>query len=179
MDGKIENYDKIFLPGSPVKDRRYLVGREQEIIDLKNILKRSGQHAIVIGDRGVGKTSLVKLVLDEKEYNDCWRTCDTNTSFTDVFKSLLQRCGVDFRGMEETNETSLQPRPGAPLLACNVWLEDQIGSLSDLSHYDHLYWPWRERYRALRGRDPVDPKRSFLMAVKGCLDRLAARRQRQ
>ena len=79
--------------------------------------------------------------------------------------------------MEESKEACQQPRPGAPLLACNVWLEHQIGSLSDPNRYDHLYWPWRERYRALRGHDPADPKRSFLMAVKGCLNRLAARKQ--
>ena len=81
-----------------------LVGREQEIKDLENIINRPGQHAIVIGDRGVGKTSLVKLVLSKKRYNDIWRTCDVISSFSHVFKSLLKNCGIDFRQFEESNE---------------------------------------------------------------------------
>lgn len=48
---RLKEYDQIFLPGSPTKDMRYLVGRDQEIKDLENIIKRPGQHGIVIGSR--------------------------------------------------------------------------------------------------------------------------------
>lgn len=106
VDNRIEKYDQIFVPGSPITKKEYLLGREQEIKDLQNILKRPGQHAIIIGDRGVGKTSLVKQVLRETDYKALWRTCDPGSSFHIVFRNLLEDGGIDFRALEETDETS-------------------------------------------------------------------------
>jgi putative ATPase len=112
---KIDRYAQVFLPGSPILDRRYLFGREQELTDLRNVLARPGQHAIVIGDRGVGKTSLAKQALRESELKAVWRTCDTKSSFHVVFHDLLKDCGVDFRDHEYTAEEATRGTlKGAP-----------------------------------------------------------------
>lgn len=102
---KIEKYEEIFVPGSPIRDKRYLFGRKQEFSDLQNILRRPGQHAIIIGYRGVGKTSLVKQVLKETNYLSCWRTCDPDSSFSEVFQDLLKNCGIDFNKTQTLEET--------------------------------------------------------------------------
>jgi hypothetical protein len=62
--------------------------------------------------------------------------------------------------------------PGAPPLACNLWLEEEIGRMEGTQRYSHLFKPWLEHYRALRGYYPADPRRSFRAAVKGSLKRL-------
>ena len=106
--GKAKKYDQIFVPSSPIKDRRYLFGREQEVKDLQNLLRRPGQHAIVTGDRGVGKTSLVKQVLRDGKFKAIWRTCDPDSSFSDVFSSVLTECGFNLGDLEESNETTTE-----------------------------------------------------------------------
>lgn len=67
-------------------------------------------------------------------------------------------------------------RPGAPPLACNVWLEEQLARLGDRSAVDTLYRGWLIRYRALRGFFPHDPRRSFRAAVKSAQARLERKR---
>ena len=68
-----------------------------------------------------------------------------------------------------------QVRTGAPVLACNVWLEEQLAGLGkDRPGRRRLFRPWLAQYRLLRGCDPVDPMRSFRAAVAGCEQRLRA-----
>lgn len=67
---------------------------------------------------------------------------------------------------------------GAPVLPCNVWLEEQLAHLpnpADPEARRRLFTPWLTRYRALRGCDPADPIRSFRAAVQGCEHRLRRR----
>jgi hypothetical protein len=71
---------------------------------------------------------------------------------------------------------------GAPPLACNVWLEEELRRLPDPERQAHgLYEGWLERYIALRGAAPAEPRRSFRAAVRSRLDRIrgepAGRRQ--
>lgn len=63
-------------------------------------------------------------------------------------------------------------RPGAPLLACNQWLEDELACLPDPDDYIVLYAGWLKRYHAARGYYPQDPRRSFRAAVAGARRRL-------
>lgn len=64
---------------------------------------------------------------------------------------------------------------GAPPLACNVWLEEQLAQLPDPTQYHHLYTTWLAHYVTLRGYEPLDPRRSFRAAARSCLKRLRAR----
>ncbi len=67
-------------------------------------------------------------------------------------------------------------RTGAPVLACNVWLEEQLAEVGkDRPGRRRLFSQWLTQYRQLRGCDPVDPMRSFRAAVAGCEHRLARR----
>lgn len=62
---------------------------------------------------------------------------------------------------------------GAPLLACNQWLERELARLVHEDQINALYNPWLARYIALRGFRPQDPRRSFRAAVAGAQKRLA------
>ncbi len=72
---------------------------------------------------------------------------------------------------------SERPREGggAPPLACNVWLEEQMSLLANPEHYHHLYATWLAHYAKLRGYEPVDPRRSFRAAAQSCLRRIRIR----
>lgn len=148
---KIEKYDQIFVPGAPVKQRRHLVGREQEITDLKNILRRPGQHAVVIGDRGVGKTSLVKHVLADLKYQILWRNCDPLSSFRTLFRDALEEGGAEFLKHEETTESKTEGTfEGAPLGIGARGKIEQKHSTKSQDLFDKDITPWTI-FKALEG----------------------------
>jgi hypothetical protein len=67
-------------------------------------------------------------------------------------------------------------RTGAPVLPCNIWLEEQLAALGpERRGRRRLFRPWLEQYHKLRGVEPADPLRSFRAAVAGCEKRLAQR----
>lgn len=54
--------DEIFTPSAPVARRDLFAGRAEALSALETIVTRAGRHAIVFGERGTGKTSLVALL---------------------------------------------------------------------------------------------------------------------
>jgi hypothetical protein len=48
----------IFTPHSPIDDISHFFGREEEASRFVSVINTQGQHVLVYGDRGVGKTSL-------------------------------------------------------------------------------------------------------------------------
>lgn len=52
---------RTFNPSGPVRDRELLQGRVDEIARVLSAVSQPGQHVILFGERGVGKTSLASL----------------------------------------------------------------------------------------------------------------------
>lgn len=51
----------VFTPRSPVREIRFLQGRDELIEDIRGALYHLGAAIVIYGERGVGKTSLAKL----------------------------------------------------------------------------------------------------------------------
>ena len=57
---------------------------------------------------------------------------------------------------------ALHSMPGAPQLACNRWLFEQLANPAFAGRAaTKLYPAWLEQYRAIKGYYPIDPRRSF------------------
>lgn len=52
----------LFKPKTPVDDDKLFAGRIGQINDLLDVVYEPGGHAIIFGERGVGKTSLAKII---------------------------------------------------------------------------------------------------------------------
>lgn len=52
----------LFKPKTPVDDDKLFAGRLHQINDLLDVVYEPGGHAIIFGERGVGKTSLAKII---------------------------------------------------------------------------------------------------------------------
>jgi len=83
------DYSKIFVPGAPVYSLDYLFGRDQERIDLVNTLNRPGLQPIVVGNRGVGKTTLVKLTLPSITGTELTISCNAQLTYSSFVQILL------------------------------------------------------------------------------------------
>lgn len=61
VDAALAVLREIFRPASPTVDRRLFRGREVELNRLVSAIQEVGRHAVVYGERGVGKTSLALM----------------------------------------------------------------------------------------------------------------------
>lgn len=85
-----------FSPGSPVQERDLFSGRATQIASLEDAVNQRGRHAIVFGERGVGKTSLanvLQLVLHRpnKELIYVRVNCDPIDSFASLWRKVFKR----------------------------------------------------------------------------------------
>lgn len=54
--------NQIFDPKSPIDDDKLFSGRLEQINDVLEAVYQKGGHAVIFGERGVGKTSLAKII---------------------------------------------------------------------------------------------------------------------
>ncbi len=49
---------RVFSPAAPIDERALFAGRRRQLRAVIDAISQRGQHAIIYGERGVGKTSL-------------------------------------------------------------------------------------------------------------------------
>jgi len=104
-----------------------------------------------------------------------------------TLETVVQQCATVFAmqypvvSSVAAPHSALSNEAGARPLACNRWLAEQLARLGEAGAPEPaaLYRPWLEQYRALRGDEPADPRRSFRAALNTARRRLrrAARRK--
>jgi Cdc6-like AAA superfamily ATPase len=53
---------QIFTPAAPIGTKSLFAGRKQQLLQVVDAINQPGQHAILFGERGVGKTSLANML---------------------------------------------------------------------------------------------------------------------
>jgi hypothetical protein len=89
-----------FTPHKPIKDSDLLFGRQFEVSRLVEHLNTPGQHAILFGDRGVGKSSLANIACEVILQNFVGgnlirKRCDSVDTFVSIVSEPLSRVGID------------------------------------------------------------------------------------
>jgi hypothetical protein len=85
-----------FRPAAPIDRRDLFWGRAEQIGELFAVVAQPGQHAVVYGERGVGKTSLglvIKELLQGANVLSAWATCDASDDFSSVWRKALGEIG--------------------------------------------------------------------------------------
>lgn len=86
---------RVFTPTSPIDGRALFAGREEQVRLIVDVVNQKGQHAIVYGERGVGKTSLAN-VLSEFLTNPGAAilaprvNCDSTDTFDTVWRKIFE-----------------------------------------------------------------------------------------
>ncbi|WP_417498934.1 AAA family ATPase [Methylophaga sp.] len=99
---------KIFTPHTPVDEIKHFFGREEEAERLVSVINSPGQHILVYGDRGVGKTSLSKTackvllqgIIQQGEFFE--KRCDSGDVFASIVEEPLEAVGVDLALKEQS-----------------------------------------------------------------------------
>jgi Cdc6-like AAA superfamily ATPase len=61
---RIARVAEIFTPGAPIDSLSLFGGRMEQVLDVINTVGQRGQHVMLYGERGVGKTSLANVLSD-------------------------------------------------------------------------------------------------------------------
>ena len=80
-----------FSPATPITSRDLLAGRIRQLGDLFDVARQAGQHSVVYGERGVGKTSLATVTasLMESTMIVVRVNCYASDTFTTVWAKVL------------------------------------------------------------------------------------------
>jgi energy-coupling factor transporter ATP-binding protein EcfA2 len=81
-----------FRPAAPIDRRSLFSGRSEQIGELFSIAAQPGQHAVIFGERGVGKTSLAAVTAEMFKSANILvarATCDVSDDFASVWRKAL------------------------------------------------------------------------------------------
>jgi Cdc6-like AAA superfamily ATPase len=95
-----EEITESFSPGAPVQERDLFAGRQEQLNKLIDAVQQRGRHAVVFGERGVGKTSIANilgLVLRSplREVIAVKVNADPKDTFTSIWKKVFKRLNYE------------------------------------------------------------------------------------
>jgi Cdc6-like AAA superfamily ATPase len=89
-----------FSPGLPLEDVNLLAGRKKQLDRLVDIVMQRGYHAILYGERGVGKSSLAntfstKLLGGLRDLTFITVNCDPSDDYASVWRKVFRGLSVN------------------------------------------------------------------------------------
>ena len=101
----------VFTPHTPINQENLFRGRINEVQQILSTLNTPGQHVLLFGERGVGKSSLANIASNKlikiagKEL--VVKRCSKSDSFSTIFEDVLLKCGVDISISTKNNTSSV------------------------------------------------------------------------
>lgn len=81
---------QVFTPAAPVSDVRLLKGREVVLEDIARAMARKGATIVLYGERGVGKSSIAKIVAQFAPGTPCYYSASAEDTFETICSTVLQ-----------------------------------------------------------------------------------------
>jgi Cdc6-like AAA superfamily ATPase len=128
---------QLFTPSTPIAVAEFFSGRTKEIDQLFEAVAERGRHAILFGERGVGKTSLSQIIpfilpRGIRQVHHIRKAADPSDTFTSIWRKV-------FRDIQITAEIEGKPTkmPIADLYAGReINPDDVVRELSSFNHND-------------------------------------------
>lgn len=97
-----ERLHQLLKPSAPIDTIEHLWGREEQLNEIKRALYAHGRHAFILGDRGVGKSSLAQTTayaIQSSDNTPVIVTCDHQSTLSSIILKALKAAinSVDFR----------------------------------------------------------------------------------
>jgi Cdc6-like AAA superfamily ATPase len=168
----MEAVGRAFSPAAPITDRDLFAGRQAQLRTLGRVVAQRGQHAVIYGERGVGKTSVARVTqaLLEESVLTAYYTCNSADVFETIWTGILGEIGVVSRAPNLGFGHAVRQVVGSAvdLLAAEVGPHTVVQALDTVSGSVPLAVIIDEFDR------PVDPRVSALMAdtIKILADRV-------
>jgi Cdc6-like AAA superfamily ATPase len=102
----------VFTPGAPINELELFAGRSEQVDEILNAISQRGYHAVLFGERGVGKTSLSNVLsqllhgrgAENSKFLLPRINCDASDNYSSLWRKLFQdiiitetRMGIGFQ----------------------------------------------------------------------------------
>jgi len=92
---------RVFTPSAPIDERSLFAGREPQIRVVVDAVNQKGQHAVLFGERGVGKTSLANVLSEflshpNSEVVAPRVTCDSQDTFDSIWRKVFNKIELQY-----------------------------------------------------------------------------------
>lgn len=87
---KLNLLNRVFTPSAPIKERDFFIGRKRQLEKVRDAINTIGQHVVLYGERGVGKTSLANIM--SHIYTNLYPvkiTCERNATFQSLWSRVF------------------------------------------------------------------------------------------
>ncbi|MDP5279926.1 ATP-binding protein [Sphingomonas sp. DG1-23] len=104
----------LFSPGAPIDEAGLLAGRKSQIDKLLDAVLQRGQHAILYGERGVGKSSLAnvfatKLFGPTRYIQIIHVNCHPQDDFDAIWRKVFRRLEAEDASITDRYERQIMP----------------------------------------------------------------------
>lgn len=99
--GKYARVAEVFTPGAPIDNLALFAGRIEQIKDVLTAVSQRGQHVVLYGERGVGKTSLANILDDffadrgVGALHSVRINCGTSDTFYGIWRKVFRELGLE------------------------------------------------------------------------------------
>lgn len=108
---KIVDVDLYFTPSKPIEAYTHLKGRDDEVKHILSTLTTAGQHCMIYGERGIGKSSLALSTLEGGRETGIFsqpffiKRCDKKTKFKDIIQQPAIYLDEDYAAQKKETTT--------------------------------------------------------------------------
>jgi Cdc6-like AAA superfamily ATPase len=124
---------KAFSPSAPIDERALFAGRDKQVTLVLDAIHQKGQHVIIYGERGVGKTSLANVLSSFLSLPQSPVACPrVNCDVTDTFDTVWRKVFEDIeilgrsRTMRLTNAEEFSAIKSSQLLSGQPVTPDNV-----------------------------------------------------
>ncbi|RYE34046.1 MAG: AAA family ATPase [Sphingobacteriaceae bacterium] len=116
---------EIYSPSFPIEIVQLFSGRMEQIKKVLSIIPEKGKHAVVYGDRGVGKTSFSNIIkiLTEAHSQVVRVSCNSIDSVESLWENIFAQFTIPY----EVATTTVSFKPTTSVLQNEIPLSDIIG----------------------------------------------------
>ena len=125
---RFEILKDVFSPSAPITSRELFLGRSEQIDEVLGAVSERGQHIVLYGERGVGKTSLANILhFGLPGVFVVKVTCNRTEGFKEVWEKAFQKV----RFVTATEGIGFQPEKKVATVQLDLFLPDkeEINSL--------------------------------------------------
>lgn len=119
---------QVFSPSAPIDEARLFAGRIEAVREVINSVAQRGQHAIIYGERGVGKTSLANVLSDflpdmgVGSLRPVIANCDGTTDFSSLWRQIAREVNI----VRQMTQIGFESKPADQKLSLDSMLPSDV-----------------------------------------------------
>lgn len=117
---------KVFSPATPINAKELFAGRLKQVSAIIDAISQRGQHVILYGERGVGKTSLANVFSGFLETESSIIAPHINCDSSDTYSSLWRKVFSRVYAVQQRRQVGIATQPGTQSIALVEGLPENI-----------------------------------------------------